>query len=193
MRRKRKGEAPSSAQKKKEGWGTVMQVEKIYFDMDGVLADFERGVIEKFGLQPLSPNAKHRGPNQDEQMWMAIKQRQHFYDELELLPDAKELFDALYKKYGDRVEILTGIPKPKRGIACAAADKEKWVRRMLSDDVKINTVFREEKPQYCTGKGCILIDDMEENVESWIAMGGTGIVHVDAKNTMDKLRELDVL
>ncbi len=29
-----------------------MEVEKIYFDMDGVLADFERGVKEICGLIP---------------------------------------------------------------------------------------------------------------------------------------------
>lgn len=32
------------------------------------------------------------------------------------MPGAKEMFDAVYGKYGDRCEILTGIPKPKRGI-----------------------------------------------------------------------------
>ncbi|MBQ9867464.1 MAG: hypothetical protein IJM34_10625 [Lachnospiraceae bacterium] len=36
-----------------------MTVEKIYFDMDGVLADFERGVKEICGLTPPSQNAKH--------------------------------------------------------------------------------------------------------------------------------------
>ena len=33
-----------------------MTVEKIYFDMDGVLADFERGVKEICGLTPPSQN-----------------------------------------------------------------------------------------------------------------------------------------
>ena len=33
-----------------------MTVEKIYFDMDGVLADFERGVEEICGLTPPSQN-----------------------------------------------------------------------------------------------------------------------------------------
>ena len=51
----------------------LMKVEKIYFDMDGVLADFERGVKEICGLTPPSQNAKHHKPGEDDEMWEAIK------------------------------------------------------------------------------------------------------------------------
>ena len=57
----------------------------------------------------------------------------------------------------------------------------------------MNIVFREEKPQYCTGKGYILIDDMERNIKEWNEMGGTGIVNVDADHTMELLRDLEIL
>jgi phosphoglycolate phosphatase-like HAD superfamily hydrolase len=43
-----------------------MEVRKIYFDMDGVLADFERGVRELCNLEPLSQNAKHRDKHKDD-------------------------------------------------------------------------------------------------------------------------------
>ena len=103
------------------------------------------------------------------------------------------MFDAVYEKYGDRCEILTGIPKPRREIVNAASDKEIWVKRLLSENIKVNIVFREEKPQYCTGKGCILIDDMERNIKEWNEMGGTGIVNVSAEDTMSRLKELGIL
>ena len=170
-----------------------MQVEKIYFDMDGVLADFERGVNELCDLEPPSQNAKKRKPGEDDEMWKRIRTIEHFYDRLELMPGAKEMFDAVYGKFGDRCEILTGIPKPKREIENAGEDKETWVRRLLSDRIKVNIVYREEKPNYCTGKGCILIDDMERNVRDWNAMGGTGIVHVSAQETMKRLKEMEIL
>jgi 5'(3')-deoxyribonucleotidase len=175
------------------GHMSELQVEKVYFDMDGVLADFERGVKEILGLNPPDQNAKHHKPGDDDEMWEAIKKVTHFYDYLELMPGAKEMFDAVYERYGDRCEILTGIPKPKRGVVNAADDKKKWVRRLLSENVKVNIVYREEKPKYCTGKGCILIDDMQRNIRDWNEMGGTGIVNVSAEATMAKLRELQVL
>ena len=170
-----------------------MQVEKIYFDMDGVLADFERGVKEICKVTPPSQNAKHHKPGEDDVMWEKIRDNEHFYDLLELMPGAKEMFDVVYIRYGDRCEILTGIPKPKRGIVNAADDKKKWVYRLLSEDVVVNIVYREEKQNYCHGEGCVLIDDMERNIRDWKAAGGTGIVYVSAEDTLNKLKELEVL
>lgn len=170
-----------------------MMVEKIYFDMDGVLADFERGVVEICGLSPQSQNAKHRSQEEDDQMWIRIKEVGHFYDKLELMPGAKELFDAVHEKYGERCQVLTGIPKPKRGIETAKEDKIAWVKRLLADDIKVNAVLREEKPNYCTGKEYILIDDVERNIRDWNALGGTGILHVNAWDTLRQLKDLGVL
>ena len=72
----------------------------------------------------------------------------------------------------------------------ASEDKIAWVRRLLSDKVVIHTINREQKPEYCTGKDCILIDDLKRNIEPWEELGGTGILHIDAESTLRKLREL---
>lgn len=165
-----------------------MDVGKIYFDMDGVLADFDRGVKELCGMEPQSQNGK-RSQTRDEAMWEKIRTIDHFYDKLELMPGAKELFDTVYRKYGDRCEILTGIPKPRRGIFTAGEDKINWVRRVLSEDATVNIVYREEKPQYCKGKEDILIDDAAQNIRQWEEIGGTGILHISAESTAKILRE----
>lgn len=57
----------------------------------------------------------------------------------------------------------------------------------------MNIVYREQKPEYCTGKDCILIDDLEKNIEAWESYGGTGILHKRAEETIARLRELGVL
>ena len=103
-----------------------MSVSKIYFDMDGVLADFDRGVRELCGMEP--PEQGVRSKAEDDRMWEEIRKVGHFYDKLELMPGAKEMFDAVYGKYGDRCEILTGIPKEKRKILTAAEDKRAWMK-----------------------------------------------------------------
>ena len=168
-------------------------IEKIYFDMDGVLADFERGVKEICGIIPPSQNAKHHKPGDDDEMWERIKQEPHFYNLLEFMPGAKDMFDAVYDRYGQKCEILTGIPKEKRGIVFAAEDKTKWVHRLLSDEIKVNIVYREDKPQFCTGAGCVLIDDMERNIRDWTAHGGIGIVNVSTAETVEKLKGLGII
>ncbi len=166
-----------------------MNVKKIYFDMDGVLADFDRGVVELCGMDPIPQGARWK-PGMDDPMWEKIREIDHYYDRLELMPGAKEMFDLVYGKYRDRCEILTGIPKPRRGILSAGEDKTKWVRRLLSEDIVVNIVFREQKPEYCTGKDCILIDDLEINIEAWEMIGGTGILHRSPKETISILKKM---
>ena len=168
-------------------------MEKIYLDMDGVLAEFDRGVAELCHMQASSQAGKDNDAGYDDRMWAAIREVDHFYDRLELMPGAKELFDRLYGKYGDRVAILTGIPKPKRGIVTARDDKIAWTHRLLSDKIRVNVVYREQKPQYCRGKESVLIDDRESNIREWREMGGTGILHVSAEETIRELEKLGLL
>ncbi len=169
-----------------------MEITKIYFDMDGVLADFDRGIVELCHLVPRDQYEPFDA-DKDAAMWAAMREVDHYYDKLELMPGAKEMFDALYSMYGDKCEILTGVPKPKRGMDSASEDKIKWVRRLLSDTIKINTVYRQDKPDYCTGPDCILIDDYKINTDEWAAMGGTAILHTTAEHTMEILREMGII
>ena len=168
-----------------------MEIKKIYFDMDGVLADFSRGIRELCGVEPIEQGA--RKPKEEDVMWEKARQVGHFYDKLMPMPGALEMFQTVYEKYDDKCEILTGIPKPRRGITTAGEDKISWVRRFLSKDVVVHIVFREEKKNYCKGKGCILIDDYEKNIREWIENGSTGILHISAEETMKELEKLGIL
>ena len=169
-----------------------MTVGKIYFDMDSVLADFNRGVRELCGMEPEDPNGE-TDAGLDSMMWERIREAGHFYDRLELMPGAKEMFDRLWEKYGDKCEILTGVPKPKRGIPEAGDDKTAWVRLLLSKDIRVNIVLRAEKIGKCTGPETILIDDLEKTIREWRERGGTGIRHVDAETTLAELEKLGIL
>ncbi len=166
-----------------------MKIEKIYIDLDGVLADFRRGVRELCGIDPFSPDKKTA--IRDDVMWEAIKNVAHFYDRLELMPGALELFGALYGKYGNICEILSGIPRPQRGVLTAAEDKTRWVQRLLSDRVMVNLVFRREKKHYVKGPGYILIDDWRKNIKEWETHGGTGILFTSAEDVLGRIGEIE--
>ncbi len=169
-----------------------MDKTRVYIDMDGILADFNRGVRELCRMEPQSQNGK-TDLKADDRMWEAIRETDHFYDRLDLIPGAKEMFDRLLEKYGDRFEILTGIPREERGIVTAAEDKIRWTRRMLSEKVKVRTVCRKHKQQYCTGPESVLIDDREKTIREWREQGGTGILHVNPEETLKELERLGLL
>ncbi|MGN1147762.1 MAG: hypothetical protein ACI4TB_05025 [Lachnospiraceae bacterium] len=168
-----------------------MEIKKIYFDMDGVLADFEAGIKELCGLEPV--NQAKKTPKQDDEMFAAMRQVPHFYDKLKPMPGAIEMFNLIYEKQKDKCEILSGIPKPKRGIENAGEDKRSWVRRVLSPEIVVNIVYREEKKNYCLGPEYVLIDDFQKNIKEWEALGGTGIWHQDVESSLEKLQELGVI
>ncbi len=166
-----------------------MKIEKIYFDMDGVLADFNRGIVELCGIDPL--NQANKKPEDDDRMWEAVKAVDHFYDKLEPMEGALNMFNTIYEKYGDKVEILSGIPKPRRGITTSGEDKTNWAHRLLNENLKVNIVYREEKKNYVTGKGCILVDDLEKNIKEWNKEGGTGILFTSAPEVLEKIAEIE--
>lgn len=168
-----------------------MTVEKIYLDMDGVVADFERGVRELCGVEPVPQGAC--SPKEEDTMWERARDIGHFYGKLLPMPGAVGMFREIYEKHGDKCEILTGIPKAKRGILTAGEDKISWVRKYLSEDIKVHIVYREEKKNYCTGEGCVLIDDYEKNIREWEENGGTGILHINVANTTEELKKLGIL
>ena len=168
------------------------KIAKIYFDMDGVLADFSRGVRELCKIEP-APQEKGGEPDRDAQMWEQIRLQHHFYDRLQIMPGAKEMFDVIYARYGNRCEILTGIPKRDKGIPAAAEDKMKWIHRLFSKEIVVHTVLRKEKALYCKGKEYILIDDFSSNIRAWEECGGTGIRHISPEKTLRTMQEMGLL
>lgn len=167
-------------------------VDTIYIDLDQTMADFVRGVRELTNLKDFK--AGESSEELDNLMWEEIRKVDNFYDKLELIPGAKRLFDELVSKYGvDKVQILTAIPKPRRGIETAEKDKISWVRRNLSKNTKINIVYSGEKKKFCKGKCSILIDDLKTNKKQWESYGGTCVLFTDSESTRRELIKLGIL
>ena len=133
----------------------------LFCDLDGVLADFEQGVINRFKKPPdqLKPGI----------MWGVINKSNTFFDTLPWMPRGRELWEAI-KQY-DPI-ILTGIPNS----SLAAEQKRKWCARELGPDVHVITCATKEKPKYCIN-GSILIDDRTDNLIAWNEKEGTFILY----------------
>ena len=165
-----------------------MEPLKIFFDLDDVLADFDKGVRELAGFH--FADRTHRTKEEDDMMWEAVRRVDHFYLKLDLMPGTKEFFDRVWNRYDGRVEILSGIPKPHRHIQWATEDKIFWSHAWLHPDVKVNIVFKEGKVDYCFGPEYVLIDDLELNIRRWRQKGGTGIHFTDIESAEKQLYAL---
>ena len=163
----------------------------IYFDMDGVLADFNRGVRELCHMEPSdlnNPDEAH-----DNKMWEEIRKVGDFYYQLKPIFGSVELFKKLHDHFGSQCQILTGVPKPKRNIPNAGDDKKRWVCEYLGEDIIVNVVLTEDKKNYVKDRYCILVDDMAKNISAWKEAGGTGVLFLNGEQAEKDISELLII
>ncbi|MCD8295235.1 MAG: hypothetical protein LUE27_08350 [Clostridia bacterium] len=162
----------------------------VYFDMDNVLAAFQKGVKDMCGME--IHDQEHQTKEEELAMWAAARGISHFYDRLEMMPGAKEMFDYAYTRLGpEGCRILSAAPKAKHGIITAAEDKIAWSKRLLAPDVVVHIVYsKHEKKPFCQGKDCILVDDLASNIAEWNEAGGKGILFTDAGRALEELQKI---
>ncbi len=153
--------------------------------MDGVLADFDRGVKEICHMEPVKYG--QRNDAEVMELWERVKKAKNYYYQLKPMEGAVEMFQQLRQRFGDRCEILSAIPAEYFGIVSAKEDKIRWVRDYLDKEVVINIVYRSEKADFAKGKDYILVDDYEKNIREWEEAGGSGILYQNASQALADL------
>lgn len=144
----------------------------IYWDMDGVVADLDKGVKEMTSFD--TPPSRDCSKEDKNRFWSEVNNAGGFYAKLDEVPGTIDVLKA-QKDAGIRTEILTGIPLPK-SVPSAADDKVQWASEHIGSDVPVNTCMAKDKIQKCTGPESILIDDSEKNCQAWRDAGGTAIL-----------------
>lgn len=144
---------------------------KIYLDLDGVMADFDRYFIELFGVSSDTLD--------DNTLWKWINNHGNFFNNLPLCEGAIDFFNEI--KHHD-VSILTACPKTN--YAVAAVQKRAWVYRHLSPDVTVIPMLGgKNKCLFMHSPGDVLIDDFEKNCIPWAEHGGFAIHHKNFDST----------
>jgi hypothetical protein len=135
----------------------------LWFDCDGVLADFAGHFAAVYGHEPSGAREPLRGA---------------FYDSLPLLPGAKRM---VAETYGLRPFCLTHLPS-EQGEAYL---KRQWLDRHFPG---LPVVEAERKAVYCRPGDC-LVDDSERHREPWLKAGGMFLLHSDPVETLHKIRD----
>jgi hypothetical protein len=159
---------------------------KVYCDLDGVLCDFNARFEEFSGTTP----EKFRAKNNSKAFWDELgKHGVKWWSHMNWTKDGKELWDYLVANYNEDLEILTGSPWGTVGYH-AHKGKNIWGARELGL-YTINHKSGSKKWELCKNDDDILIDDTQKVIDKWINNGnGVGILHTDAKSTIEKLKNL---
>lgn len=148
----------------------------LFLDLDGVLADFDRGVQAVTGRRPEDLPLKA--------MWAALARAPRFFETLGMMEDAEELWRYCAPHHPT---ILTGLPLG----SWAPEQKRRWVARMLGAHVPVITCMSRDKPRW-SGPGHVLVDDRASAREGWERKGGHFVHHVSAGQSIALLQELGI-
>lgn len=155
-------------------------MKQLFLDLDGVLADFDTAAQRLFGMSP------HKAEESlgAREFWRRIVHVGKFYRDLPLMPDARQLYDAVAHLHPI---ILTGVPVG----GWAEDQKVNWVAEHFPG-VKIITCRAREKFVHLRHHGDILVDDTLKYRHLWEEAGGVFVHHVSAAETLRKLLDLGV-
>src|SRR3954447_1194226 len=148
---------------------------RVFLDCDGVLADFDKAATAVLG-QPPRQFQQQFGLKQ---FWCKRVAVPNFFAELDLLPDAMDLYQAV--RHFDPV-ILTGLPRGE----WAEPQKRRWAERYFPG-VSVITTAAALKYEHCH-PGDALVDDRNKYRHLWERAGGIFIHHTTARISIAVLR-----
>jgi len=160
---------------------------KLYCDIDGVMADFGKGVEKLLGYKH-SENQYENDPKYKKAMWKAVGKHRaaggELWYDLELLPDAMTLWNYI-KGLNPTFLSATGTSASEH----TKDQKLRWLTKHFGNVDAILVSAAQEKAKYAS-EGAILIDDKDKAIRPWEAAGGTGILHTSANSTIKQLKGL---
>lgn len=156
---------------------------KLFLDMDGVLTDFTRGWTNALGASyaydpyPFKVGVWNYFPELQKEYNISFEQvnrvcTQAFWANLPWMHDGMKILEIMLDRFNyENIYLLTS-PMPNLG---SSSGKMEWVERNIPDLKKHVIVTNADKGLFA-GPGRILLDDKDENVHSFRANGGVGVI-----------------
>ena len=155
----------------------------VYVDMDGVLADFDKGFYDISQIEPSHVTT--------EELWAKIDAygKAKFFSELPCMSGGKELWTYVTQNFL-KVKILSALGRSDKIDKQTTKGKIVWLLHNIptlhsGDIILVDNKHR--KRQY-SKQGDIIIDDTPVVIEEWIKKGGIGILHKTVHETINQLK-----
>lgn len=148
---------------------------RCFVDMDGVLVDFVGGALKLLGrtVDDWPPGEFNMAKVLDmprHEFWGALSGAE-FWSSLRPTREAHALMATLETTFGSWE--LCILSSPTADPQCLSG-KARWLDRCLPE-YRRRFLFGPEK-RFCAGPDCLLIDDADQNVDSFRAAGGCAIL-----------------
>lgn len=158
----------------------------INIEMDGVMVDLE-GTAQAILGHPLTETKDRR------QAWQTLVNGAP-----NLFLDAKPMRDFLFlmagihhlAKISDRRPRVLTTEQNLVAWPEMAIHKKVWISEHASYPMPFVSLSDEAEKQQFAATGQILIDGSRSNIERWVEQGGIGILHRNASDTLERLRQL---
>lgn len=153
----------------------------VYFDMDGVIADFNGSYMKHFNKDASGFAIP------DDELWPNILSVENYWEDLEFMLGTLPVWK--YAMENANVEILSAYSSHDRR---SVNGKKVWLKKhkdKLGKGFKINLVKAYEKQQFAN-ENSILIDDLENNIKQFNAKGGKGILFKNGPQALKELKKV---
>ena len=152
----------------------------LFFDSDGVFADFDALAYEILGRRHI-----HEVPKGT--LWSTIERHGSFFESLPLMDGADRLLDfALTDPRFAKVEVLTATGYTP---ADAGEQKLRWYKAWRPELV-VHVVAKSPDKAAFAHPRAVLVDDRAKSIDPWVAAGGIGILHTSVDSTIAQLQAL---
>ena len=153
-------------------------IKTIYLDMDGVIADFDKGYSAKYGVYCRDDPVKDH--------WREAV-ADGLFERLEFTPGAEKLLEFL-DSLGTEVQMLSCIGN-RNDSHMVAAQKLRW---LASKNIlyKPNFTYTKVEKSDFAWYDTLLIDDSKACIDPFVEKRGVGILHTSVDNTIEQLKVL---
>lgn len=169
-----------------------------YFDMDGVLADFDSSAPKNSqALNHPSESMSDTEKQAKRQFWQTIEQNKNFWREIPMFPGIKDVLKSAQTK--GELFVLTKTPGAKHFIGgqdyvnFVTKEKIDWILKNMPEFFDAKHII------VCDGKkgalikptaNDILIDDRVENITEWEQHNGRGILFDEISRVIKEINKL---
>jgi len=143
-----------------------------FLDMDGVLTNFVGGINTFMGIPYDTIPTKWDWWTDHSHSFEQINTicGVDFWANLDWMPDGKQILEMVEATFDDIYLLTTPMPNPG-----SATGKELWIEKHIPQYKNQMIITRASKVLFA-GPDRILIDDNDQNIHSFVAAGGQGIL-----------------